>query len=413
MEVTSDAFLGRQPIFDRELRTYGYELLYRDGYDNTAFFVDPDDATRCVLESSLLEWGFEQLVGCHHGFVNAAAGVLHSGLLDLLPHRAVVELPASMPLPTETVTDIANAHVGGRRFAIDGVAHHHGGFADVEALQRVAPFVDVVKVDLLSMSVPAAWKLVAQLRTQFPKALLTAHRVQSRRHYELAEELGCDLFQGFFFAEPEVLHRTERPANMVAAMRLLAEVSRPQVDLDAVERVFGTDPTLTYGLLKLVNSSANGLSNSVASIRQAIVLLGMSQVRRLATLLTMSRGHQSVENELVVLAATRAKMAAALAGTDVDLGDRAFTAGLLSVLDVVFQQPMRDLVLELPLDDEVRNALVDGSGPVGRLLHAVIAFERADTEALERLVPDLGPSLRTAFGDGAAWAELMRRELAR
>ena len=411
--MTSDAFLGRQPIFDRELRTYGYELLYRDGFDNTAFFVDPDDATRCVLDSALLEWGFDRLVGEHRGFVNAAAGILHSGLLELLPERAVIELPASMPIDTDTVMAMAAAHGSGRHFAIDGVAHHHGGFADPDGLGRITGFIDVVKVDLLSMSVPAAWKLVAQLRSMFPKALLAAHRVQSRRHHELAEELGCDLFQGYFFAEPEVLHRAERPANMVAAMRLLAEVSRPQIDLDAVERVFGTDPTLTYGLLKLVNASANGLATHVGSIRQAMVLLGTSQVRRLAILLTMSRGHHSVQDELVVLAATRAKMAAALAGTDVELGDRAFTAGLLSVLDVVFQQPMRELALELPLDDDVRDALVDGSGRVGRLLNAVLAFERADTEALERLVPDLGPALRDAFGDGAAWAELMRRELAR
>jgi c-di-GMP phosphodiesterase len=149
----------------------------------------------------------------------------------------------------------------------------------------------------------------------------------------------------------------------------------------------------------------------VQSIRHAIVMLGLAQVRHLAVLLTMATSAEAVSEELIVLAATRAKMAAGMAGSDQPLANACFTAGLLSVIDAVFQCPMSELVADLPLQADVRRALLDGSGPVGEMLAAVYAFERADTAALERLHPDGAEQLREWFGDGAAWGESLRREL--
>ncbi|MEZ5249560.1 MAG: hypothetical protein R2713_10215 [Ilumatobacteraceae bacterium] len=119
----------------------------------------------------------------------------------------------------------------------------------------------------------------------------------------------------------------------------------------------------------------------------------------------------TVNEELIVLAATRAKMAASLAGDDAQMANNCLTAGLLSVIDAVFQSPMEELVGDLPLQADVRAALVDGSGPVGAVLAAVYAFERADAAALDRLRPDDAEHLRESFGDGAAWGEALRREL--
>ena len=112
-----------------------------------------------------------------------------------------------------------------------------------------------------------------------------------------------------------------------------------------------------------------------------------------------------------MLAATRARMAAGMAGDDDVLANMSFTAGLLSVIDAVFQCPMAELVSDLPLQNDVRRALVDGTGPVGEILATVYAFERADTAALERLRPDGAAQLREWFGDGAQWGETLRHEL--
>jgi EAL and modified HD-GYP domain-containing signal transduction protein len=242
---------------------------------------------------------------------------------------------------------------------------------------------------------------------------LLAEKVEDPAQFRHAIELGFDLFQGYFFAKPEVLKRNERPANLAAAVQLLAEANQPNVDLDRIEHLIASDPTLAYGLLKVVNSSSYGLTVHVQSIRHAIVMLGIGQVRQLAMLLTMAGSSQGVSDELVVLAATRARMASHLAGDDPELANGAFTAGLLSVIDAVFQSSMLELLADLPLPTPVRRALLDGTGPIGNLLAAVYAFERADTAALERLRPDDdGGLLRDAFGDGAEWAEGFRTILA-
>ncbi len=406
--MSTSVFLGRQPIFDRKRRTYAYELLYRNGTENLAFFRDPDDATRRVLEVAMLEWGFDRVVGDRYGFINAASGILHSGILDILPaDRAVIELEEEMVFDAPVLDAIRAGHARGLRFALDDVTSvDRPGFADV------APFISVVKIDLQRVADGQLGTLVDDVRQRFPGALRLAQKVEEHSQFGQAVDLGFDLFQGYFFAKPEVMGRTERPANLTAAIQLMSEVNRPEVDLDRVEQLISTDPTLAYGLLRLVNSSSYGLTVHVQSIRHAIVMLGLAQVRHLAVLLTMATTAQAVSEELIVLAATRARMAAGMAGDDDALANMSFTAGLLSVIDAVFQCPMAELVSDLPLQNDVRRALVDGTGPVGEILATVYAFERADTAALERLRPDGAAQLREWFGDGAQWGETLRRELA-
>ncbi len=406
--MSTSVFLGRQPIFDRKRRTYAYELLYRNGTENLAFFRDPDDATRRVLEVAMLEWGFDRVVGDRYGFINAASGILHSGILDILPaDRAVIELEEEMVFDAPVLDAIRAGHARGLRFALDDVTSvDRPGFADV------APFISVVKIDLQRVADGQLGTLVDDVRQRFPGALRLAQKVEEHSEFGQAVDLGFDLFQGYFFAKPEVMGRTERPANLTAAIQLMSEVNQPEVDLDRVEQLISTDPTLAYGLLRLVNSSSYGLTVHVQSIRHAIVMLGLAQVRHLAVLLTMATSAQAVSEELIVLAATRARMAAGMAGDDDGLANMSFTAGLLSVVDAVFQCPMAELVADLPLQNDVRSALVDGTGPVGEILATVYAFERADTAALERLRPDGAAQMREWFGDGAKWGETLRRELA-
>jgi len=405
--MSTSVFLGRQPIFDRKRRTYAYELLYRNGSENVAFFSDPDDATRRVLEIAMLEWGFDRVVGDRFGFINAAAGILRSGILEVLPpDRAVIELEQHMSFDGEVLDAIRTAHGNGLRFALDDLTT-----TDRIGLADVAPYISVVKIDLHAVPTGDLADLAAEVRVQFPGALMLAEKVEEPEEFEIASELGFDLFQGYFFAKPEVMGRSERPANLSAALQLMAEVNQTDVDLDRVEELIATDPTLAYGLLRLVNSSSYGLTVHVQSIRHAMVMLGLAQVRHLAVLLTMATSSQQVSEELIVLAATRAKMAAGLAGDDQPLANACFTAGLLSVIDAVFHCPMNELLADLPLQNDVRRALLDGSGPVGGVLAAVFAFERADTAALDRLRPDDGPQLREYFGDGAVWGETLRREL--
>lgn len=410
--MTSNIYLGRQPILDRRGRTHAFELLYRDGTQNKAFFSNPDDATRRVIEAAILEWGFDRLIGDRLGFINAAGGLLHTGLLSILPvERTIVEVLEDVLLDSEMVKVIRDAYDTGLRFALDDVID-----LDRPGLIDIAPLIDVVKLDVLAIPPDDLASMVERSRQMFPKALLLAEKVEDPSKYATCMHLGFDLFQGYFFAKPELLERSARPNNVSTAILLLSEVSRSDIDIDRVESLISADPSLAYAILRLVNSSSFGLNIRVQSIRQAIVMVGFVQVRQLAVLLTMAKNSRAISDEVIVLAATRAQMAMQLAmkgGERSGGADKsgAFTTGLLSVIDTVFGSPMDELLAGLPLPTDVRDALLEGSGPLGALMKVVYAFEQADTDELQHLWPDDSEFIREAYATSVAWAEGVRREL--
>lgn len=402
--MSSTVYLGRQPILDRHRRTYGYELLFRNGTENAAFFQDPDDATRCLVERALLEWGIDHVLHGRLGFVNVGSGFLLSGMFQVLPpSHIVLELLEDIVYTEDVIEVVHEAHRAGYRLALDDIIDPSGLAA------AVLPVIDILKVDVLATPQAELVHLIAELRRRAPGAQLLAEKVEEVEDFDRCMELGFDLFQGYFFARPEILSRTSRPVDSTAALALLVEVQQPMLDMDTMEELVIGDPTLAFRLLALVNSSVAGLTSRVASVHQAIVLLGIDQVRQLATLLTMAVNSRS-NQEIVVLAATRARMAQILSvGTD--HASSAFTVGLLSVIDTIFQTPMEILLRELPLEAPVVDALLGRGGPLGKLLDTIMAYEAADLDALQQLRPGQLDDLRLAFGEATAWADDFRRQL--
>ncbi|MCU1398106.1 MAG: diguanylate phosphodiesterase [Acidimicrobiales bacterium] len=399
-------YIGRQPILDRQRHRRGYELLFRNGVVTDAVFEDGDAATRLVVEQALLDWGLRTLVGDGDAFVNVTAEFLHSGLFTVLPpERVVLEVLESVALDCETVAAVKAATALGYRFALDDVVS-----TSVVGLEHILPFVDVIKIEVLSLSDASIRDLVTELRLAAPKARLLAEKVETRASFEFCRDLGFDLFQGYFFAKPEVLQRAARPLGSDAAMALLAAVQDPSITIDHLADLASTDPTLTYRLLKLVNTSAAGLVTPTDSVKQAIVLLGIDYVRQIATLLTLSTNSTS-NPELVTLAVTRAHMARHLLAGQGD-ANAAFTAGLLSVIDVVFGVAMVELVDELPLSGEVRDALLLGEGPIGHALEFIRAYEQADVATMSRYDMFDAELSTDAFGRSTAHAIEFDRQLA-
>jgi EAL and modified HD-GYP domain-containing signal transduction protein len=262
----------------------------------------------------------------------------------------------------------------GYRFALDDVVTTAvEGFADMLA------HVEIVKIDLLDMTDRQIGDLTSELRRMSPHTILLAEKVETRETFEMCRRLGFSLFQGYFFAKPEVISRTGRPISHHAALVLMTAVQDPSITVEELAALADSDPTLAYRLLRLVNASATGLLTSIDTVRRAIVYLGIDQVRQLATLLAMSATSTN-NGELITLALTRAHMARDLLADRPD-EEAAFMAGLLSVIDVLFGTPMAELLDEVQVIDEVRHALLSGAGPIGEVLAAIAIFERADAGA--------------------------------
>jgi c-di-GMP phosphodiesterase len=403
--MTNDIFLGRQPIVDRDGITYGYELLYRDGPSNTTFFEDPDDATRCVMERALVGWGMQRIVGGRFGFINASTSLIRSGLHRALPPEAIVfELREDEPFDDETMAALLAAREEGYHFALDNVSR-----SEHMRRSRVLPSVSIVKVELTSAGADDIDDIVAVARRRAPGILIVAEKVESASVYNACFDRGFDLFQGHFFAKPELLRKAAHPAAAATAMGLLADMQKDDISIDRIEEVVGRDPSLAFRLVGVVNSSAFGLDRRVDSLRQAIVLLGVDHVRRLTALLVMS-SMKSADEELITLGTVRARMASELV-EDRRLSASAFLVGLLSVTDSIYDTPMEQLVKDLPVSDEIAGALLRGDGPLGEVLTMVRACDTADLDALEQLGPSVPGGLdrlQATFGEAVAWAEQLR-----
>lgn len=377
-------FIARQPILDARKETVGYELLWRSGWDNIAATPDLDEASGVVLHHSLLEFGLGNLVGTRKAFINITRPVLLKELYGLLPSASVVlELHESVRPDPEVTAACERAKAQGYTLALDDFEFR----ADSEPLLRLA---DIVKVDFLATDVEERRALVDRL-SLFPLRLL-AEKVETPDTFEEARRFGYHYFQGFFFARPEVVSRAEIPQLRLSFLRFLQEVNRPEIDFVELEKVILREVSLAVKLLRYLNSAALGFRVEVTSIRQGLVYLGERQMRRWASVVALAGLSESPPQELIVTGLIRAHFAellaphAGLAGSEQSL----FLVGMLSVVDALLGRPLEEILPEMSLSAEMKEALLGPVNRAGRLLALVIAHERGDWARLSGLASDLG-----------------------
>lgn len=378
--MTDHVFLARQRILDTERVIFGYELLFRGGPDRATAFDDPDAATRGVMERVLLQWGMEHVVGDRFGFINASANLIVNGLHEAMPPEGIIiEVREPEPFDDATVAAIRHARLDGYHFALDNVRR----LGDLEH-SELLPLASMVKIELTTTHHAEIDRLIAIARERSPGILIVAEKVESAVDFNRCVDHGFDLFQGYHLHEPEVLQRPARRVSRSSATALKHALGSG-IDVEATEAVVNADPSLAFRLLAAVNANAFGLDRDVGSLDQAIALLGVTKLRCLAELLASSTDTLDDETELI-RGAARALMAAQL--LDGTGHERAgVTAALLSVTDRMYETSIGELIDELPLSDEIADALLSGRGRVGQTLDVIRACERGDRTALADLVP--------------------------
>ena len=378
--MTSEVFLGRQRVVDAEREVFGYELLYR-GQDPTIPFDDPDAATRCVMERVFLQWGMEHVVGDRFGLMNASASLVVNGLHEAMPPEGmIIEVREPSPFDATTVAALWHARRNGYHFALDNVSR----LGDLEH-SELLPLASIVKIEVTMAHHAEVGRLISVARERSPGVLVLAEKVESQDEFNRCVDHGFDLFQGYHLSEPEVLRRPARPIGRRAAMALHVAL-QDDIDVTQVEVIVASDPSLTFRLLAAVNANAFGLDRRVTTLGEAIALLGVDELRRLADLLASSIDAVDDHTDEVVRGAARAGMVTMLLA-DTDLVDFGVTASLLSVVDRLYQAPLGELLGELPMSDAAIRALLHGAGRVGEALDMVRACERGDRAALDQLAP--------------------------
>ncbi|MCG2578907.1 EAL domain-containing protein [Dechloromonas sp. XY25] len=384
-------FLGRQPILDREQRLFAYELLFRNGHRNFAEVTDDVQATATVIANAFTELGVEAALGQHRGFINVDEQFLFSDMVELLPHHAVVLEILETVRPTPAVIERCHAlKAAGFTLALDDVIQLEPEFAELLAL------VEIVKVDIQRLSRDQLMQLTMKLQPMGKQLL--AEKVDSREQMEHCLELGFSLFQGYYFARPTVIAGKKLDHSQLSMMKLMSLLVS-DADTGELEAVLKPEPGLTINLLRMTNSVGAGCAEYITSVGHAITVLGRRQLQRWLQLLIFAAGNQNASsNPLLHMAATRGRLMELLAGElspgDGALADRAFMAGIMSLMPALVGQTIADIVTPLGLAEDVRAALCEGSGPLGALLRISESSENGDLTQLAAALaelPGLGP----------------------
>jgi EAL and modified HD-GYP domain-containing signal transduction protein len=380
-EVKPLRYVARQPVLDRDEKVFGYELLFRDGLEN-AFSgnSDKDEASRATLDRSLL-MGLDVLCDGRRAFVNCTRDTLINGLVTLLPSTlTVVEVLENVPADPEVVAACLSLKEAGYMIALDDYV------AD-DPREALAEIADIIKVE---MQLTTEAQRTAMMKRFAPRhTRMLAEKIETHVDFIRAREQGFVYFQGYFFRRPEMVNTCDMPANRLHYMRILQEVSRPELDIAALERLIKVEASVCYRLLRYLNSAMFGFKNEVHSVRHALSMLGEREVRRWVRLVAAVGAGQQKPSDLILSGLVRGRFAESLAQR-VEHGESdLFLMGLLSLIDAMLEMPIQEVLERVPLDRETKAVLLGQPSVLRPVYQLMLAHESGEWEAAARLCETL------------------------
>lgn len=387
-------FIGRQPVLNSEGDTIAYELLFRSSNIN-AFDtgVDGDSATSQVMLNSVVEFGLGKVVGNKLAFINLTTRFLeHPELVMFLPSdRVVLEVLETIELSEAVLKGIETLKAAQYTIALDD-------YSACDRLAELVPAADIIKYDISEYTIDQLRKIAESRVGSHPKLL--AECVETNEQFTMLRDAGFDYFQGYFFARPEVLSGKKIPTNKGILLHLLAQINNESVTIDEIANLISREVSLGVRALRYVNSPLSGLHHKVSSIKQATVLLGRETIRHWVTLLLIADLNDK-PMELVNMALIRGRFCQLIAQNE-GLDDSAyFTAGLLSLVDVMIDIDMETVLDSISATNELRDVLQNRKGRASDILNVVEFFEN---NCAADAVPPVTESMNDAYMESIYWA---------
>lgn len=373
-------FVARQPIFDRSEKVFGYELLFRNGLEQT-FQADCDQAARSTLDSSLL-FGIDALCDGRRAFINCTREVLLKDLITLLPSNlTVVEVLETVEADDLVMCACQRLKESGYLIALDD-------FAPNDPREPLTDLADIIKVDVRATTHEERRAMIKRYGPW--RCRMLAEKVETQEEFREAVKDGFLYFQGYFFRKPELMTAREIPANRLNYLRMLEMVSRSELDMREIERIIKGEASVCYRLLRYLNSAVFAFHTEIHSVRHALGMLGEREIRRWVRLVATVGAGQEKSTELVMTALVRARFCERLS-TRVATGDSdLFLLGLLSLMDVIMEIPMSQVLESVPLDQESKAVLLGGASRLRPLYQLMLAQESGEWEQTAELAAQLG-----------------------
>ena len=372
--------MARQPILNRDEQVFGYELLFRDGIENIFRASDADAAARSTLDSTLM-MGFDVLCDGQRAFINCTRELLLKDGITLLPsEQTVVEILEDVEADDLVMAACERMKVAGYTIALDD-------FVANDRRESLTALADILKVDFERTTRAEQAALVKRFAPLGRRML--AEKVETQEQFLAAKDMGYVYFQGYFFRRPEVLKAREIPTNRVNYLRMLAAVSKDELDLKELEQIIKTEASVLYRLLRYLNSPLFGMRNEIHSIRHALAILGERETRRWIRLVTPVSAGQQKSSDLVLSALVRARfcelVATKIPRTQSDL----FLVGMVSMMDAILEIPMDEILEKIALDKETKCVLSGRGGRLQPVYDLMLAQEAGKWQAAKQSADQL------------------------
>ena len=404
-----DTFIGRQPIFNIYEQVVAYELLYRSTNSNAFTMTDADGATVDVLVNFFLNIGIDEVTKGKPGFVNFTENLLLSSVVDYLnPRQVVIEILEDVPMTPEVIESVKNLKASGFQIALDDFVLND----NFHIYDELFHHIDFIKVDFLLSPLHKCIEIERRVKVKFPHIKLLAEKVETREHLEVAKQSGYELFQGYFFEKPQVIQAKEIPESTVQYFQILSLLKEEEPDVDAIAEIIARDLSLSYKLLQLLNSTYKRSLSPVHSIKQAIVMVGLIELRKWIYLLAMRDSNKPVRDvffELMRTSLFRAKVCEILAKhTRKVKYSECFLVGMFSLIDSLLQKPMDYIVEHLPFSEAVSDTILGKTTSMTPYLQCSVALGKMEWTKAKYMLQQMGAEnidVDALFNEAFNWSE--------
>lgn len=372
-------YVARQPIVDKRGCTYGYELLFRSGRNQTRAEIENGDLATMTVATSGFISSQEKVDQSKRIFINFTERLIVEGAPRALPPTVtVIEILEDTRPSPEVMQELIKLKQDGYFIAIDD-------FEDSGTNDPLLDIADIIKVDVLGKTKEEITRIYKKIANK--KVLPLAEKVENQNSYEFLLELGFEYFQGYFFAKPENLTGKKIRGSQTTKLRILSALNDPDINTDKLVDLVASDPSVTYRLLRLLNSAAFSFSMQIESVRHAVMLLGDIRICYWLRMVVLSDLISSDKpEELYLMALSRGKLLEELATgirTSKDTPESLFLFGMLSLLDVMLDIPFRIIFDQLPLPDSFKEGYTNPHAPLAQYLKLLQALERDDRIRLD------------------------------
>jgi len=399
-----EVYVARQPIFNKNRNIYGYELLFRGGMTNAFPDINGDTATSKLLSNTFFSMGMDQVSGGKKAFINFTQDLLIKKVPIMFPKEKItVEVLEDVRPEPEVVNACREMAQNGYEIALDDFFYQAG-------LKPLIELAKIIKIDFMATPMEEIADHVEKLSTYHVKFL--AEKVETHDEFQEALDMGFYYFQGYFFSKPQIMQGKDIAPSKISLMQIMAEANKEDMKIKELERIVSRDISISYKLLRYMNSAYFRRVQGISSIKQAMVLLGQKGLRRFISLIIMSELASDKPDELIRSSIIRARLCELLGKDGAAGGDDSelFTLGLFSLIDAILDEEMDKLMQKLPLSDAIKRALVAHDGRLSDFLDLVKAYETGDWKAFSELVAKLGineEKIPEYYLDALGWAESM------